>query len=62
VSWGEERVYYYREGSSSLQWLALAWTDLRVVDEFETLSGGGAHFRVADLLTLRRALAGRDEC
>lgn len=62
VSWGEERVYYYGEGSSALQWVALAWTDLRPADEYEAVSGGKVHFRLADLQALRRALDGREEC
>jgi hypothetical protein len=62
VSWGEERVYYYGEDGSALQWVALAWTDLRRAEEFEAVSGGEVHFRLADLLALRRALDGSGEC
>lgn len=58
VSWGEERVYYYREDRAGLCWLALSWTDLREEDSFQEQSGGRAHFRVSDLLSARLFLDG----
>ncbi len=61
-SWGEERIYYYREDTPRLQWVALSWTDLRASDEFFDRSSGRAHFRVSDLLALCRAVVGDEEC
>lgn len=63
VSWAEERIYYYREGEPQLQWIPVAWTDLSPVDAFVEQSDGRAHFRVLDLLVLRRSLdGGMEEC
>ncbi len=62
VSWGEERVYYYRDGEQALSWLPLSWTDLLSLDAFEQQSSGRAHFRASDLLAARRFLDGREEC
>ena len=40
-------------GKNKLRCLPRAWTDLRVIDDFERVSAGRAFFRMDDLVALR---------
>jgi Family of unknown function (DUF5372) len=57
LTWGEDRVYV-RDEDGRLRRLPASWTSAGPVDPFVALSGGGAHFRVEDLLRLAEMLAG----
>ena len=40
-------------GEATIRCLPRAWTDLRVIDDFERVSAGRALFRMDDLVALR---------
>jgi len=51
-TWGENRVYFQRQGSEHLVSVPASWTDAVPEDPFVQLAAGRSLFRVSDLLEL----------
>jgi len=56
-TWGENRVYFHREGEHLVS-VPASWTDVVAVDPVVQLAAGRALFRATDLLELAQLVEG----
>jgi Family of unknown function (DUF5372) len=51
-TWGEQRVFFCREGESRIYSMPATWTSMVAIDPVVAIADGKAAFRADDLLVL----------
>jgi hypothetical protein len=57
-TWGENRVYFHREGERHLVSMPASWTNIVPEDPVVVLGAGRAVYRVQDLIELAELIKG----